>query len=596
MLHTSNSDKSGSTNDTFRTAVVDTLVAEVQNVPGDDRCVLLLGYEEPMREMFQIVNPGFARRFPLDAAFQFEDFSIGQLEQILEQKLKKAELGVTDSAKKVALEVLERGRVNPNFGNAGEVENLLSQAKERYLRRQGTNPASQNTEEEVMIEADFDPDFNRASHAESTLQKLFRGVLGCDDVIHKLRGYQRTAEALRSRGKDPRTVIPTNFLFKGPPGTGKTTTARKLGRVFCDMGFLSSDEVIESSASELIGRYIGQTGPKTRKKLESALGRVLFIDEAYQLTSRYNSFGTEAVNELVDCLTKPMFCGKLIVVLAGYEEDLNQLLTTNSGLSSRFSEEIMFKAMGAHESVQLLHKELVKGDVFVHTGMQVGEDGYMGVLQVMSYLISLDGWGNARDVLSLAKTIIGAVLRGDAGEAQDGNILTVTVNEVIGFMKAMLRDRTARMSKLPISTTAQRILEQISSPPPELLPISHLDTCVTTTTTATTTTELNPKNNKNDVDNDDNDDNDGNDGDSNGDNTPRDPGVSDATWTRLQQAKRDTIIRMCAATQEDKDREASLQKKLRNLGVCEVGFHWVKVDGGWRCEGGSHFVSDDQLR
>ena len=87
-------------------------------------------------------------------------------------------------------------------------------------------------------------------------------------------------------------------------GTGKTTTAQKMGKVFYDMGFLSEAKVIECSATDLIGQYVGHTGPKVQKMLEKALGKVLFIDEAYRLGdgTNHNSFATEAMDELVDCL------------------------------------------------------------------------------------------------------------------------------------------------------------------------------------------------------------------------------------------------------------------------------------------------------
>lgn len=124
------------------------------------------------------------------------------------------------------------------------------------------------------------------------------------------------------------------------PGTGKTTTARKLGQVFFDMGFLSSADVVECSATDLIGQYVGQTGPKTVQKLTEALGKVLFIDQAYRLGDGH--FATEAINELVDSLTKPKFMGRIVVILAGYEADMNTLMSVNQGLSSRFPEELIF--------------------------------------------------------------------------------------------------------------------------------------------------------------------------------------------------------------------------------------------------------------
>lgn len=109
----------GSNQDPFKTAVIDTIVAEVQSVPGDDRCVLLLGYKDQMENMFQNVNPGLSRRFPVSSAFNFEDFDRDELLRILDLKLKQQGFDATDQAKHVAAELLSRARNRPNFGNAG---------------------------------------------------------------------------------------------------------------------------------------------------------------------------------------------------------------------------------------------------------------------------------------------------------------------------------------------------------------------------------------------------------------------------------------------------------------------------------------------
>jgi AAA lid domain len=107
-------------------------VAEVQGVPGDDRCVLLLGYEEEMKEMFQNVNQGLSRRFQLSDAFRFEDFTDPELQKILLFKLNKQGLGASVRAISVAIDVLGRARNGLNFGNGGDVENLISKAKTNY--------------------------------------------------------------------------------------------------------------------------------------------------------------------------------------------------------------------------------------------------------------------------------------------------------------------------------------------------------------------------------------------------------------------------------------------------------------------------------
>lgn len=113
-------------------------------------------------------------------------------------------------------------------------------------------------------------------------------------------------------------------------GTGKTTTARKMRKVYYDMGFLASADVIESSATDLVGQYVGQKSPKTQRLLEKAMGKVLLIDEAYRLGEE-GPFAKEAIVEVVDCITKPKFKQKLIIILAGYDNDVNQLMAVNPG-------------------------------------------------------------------------------------------------------------------------------------------------------------------------------------------------------------------------------------------------------------------------
>lgn len=205
--------------DMYKTAVIDTIVAEVQSVPGEDRCILLLGYEEQMVQMFQNVNPGLSRRFPLSDAFRFEDFSDSELQEILELKLKNQELGATAEARSVAIDVLGRARNGLNFGNGGDVENLISKAKANYQARQSHLPNTERSIDFVFEPQDFDPDFDRAASAKTNLQGLFKDVIGCESIIEKLDGYLKVAKGMRAQGIDPRGQIPMNFIFKGPPGT-----------------------------------------------------------------------------------------------------------------------------------------------------------------------------------------------------------------------------------------------------------------------------------------------------------------------------------------------------------------------------------------
>ncbi|EHK99805.1 putative protein cfxQ like protein [Glarea lozoyensis 74030] len=314
--------------DIFRIAVIDTLVSQIQNTPGEDRCVILMGYTEQMLTMFANSNPGLARRFPMEDAFNFYNFSVPQLGAILDQKVHKQDLIMTPTAREIAIHMLTLSRDRPNFGNGGEVENLLTRAKLSSQKRTVTSFTSTYTTT-TLEPQDFDKNYHRILTRGASPAHLFANTIGQEAIAAQFESYAQIVSGMRLHNIDPRPHIPFTYIFSGPPGTGKTTTARKIGQIFYDMGFLAAPDVLECSVSDLVAEYQGQTGPKVIDLLESALGKVLFVDEAYRLAAR-GAFTEEAVSELVDCVTKPRYAGKIVIILAGYAEDMQNPLAAQT--------------------------------------------------------------------------------------------------------------------------------------------------------------------------------------------------------------------------------------------------------------------------
>lgn len=169
------------------------------------------------------MNPGLSRRFAIEDAFQFDDFTESELMEVLGLKLRESDIDASDEAKAVAREYLGRARNRPNFGNGGDVQNLLDKAKIRYQSRQASLPLPQRSADIILQPIDFDPDHDRQNHASTNLTKLFEDIVGCDDIVQRLGGYQQLAINLKSAGKDVRKHIPTSFIFKGPPGESSFT-------------------------------------------------------------------------------------------------------------------------------------------------------------------------------------------------------------------------------------------------------------------------------------------------------------------------------------------------------------------------------------
>jgi AAA+ superfamily predicted ATPase len=234
--------------------------------------VLLLGYKDEMEAMMRAANPGLERRFQMSTAFQFADYSDEELLRILRKQVKSDHLKIDLDVAVHAVSKLEKDRARAHFGNAGAVLNLLCNAKIRMQSRaKGNNQ---------LIKSDFD---NPADSCSTDWNDPLKNVVGCDTVVSKLVEYRRAIERAQRLGRDPKTAVEFNFLFTGPPGTGKTTVARQMGKIFFDLNLLPFHDVVETSVSNFFTGYVGQAGKQTREIFQSARGKVLFIDEAYQL-------------------------------------------------------------------------------------------------------------------------------------------------------------------------------------------------------------------------------------------------------------------------------------------------------------------------
>ncbi|KAG2495742.1 hypothetical protein HYH03_006339 [Edaphochlamys debaryana] len=421
--------------DPYREAVIDTIVARVQGVPGDDRCVLLLGYEEQMEAMLRKSNPGLARRFQLPQAWRFEDYGPEDLLAIIREAARKRGWALGEGALLAAVDALEAERRKPNFGNAGAVNNLLSVAAVRMEARLRGMPPEQRARAAPVAE-DFLPPGAGGDPAD-----IFGDLVGCRAVLQKLREWQATITACQALGRDPLQAVELNFRFTGAPGTGKTTVARRVGKLFASLGLLGSAEMVSCSASDFVTGYANQASGKTRELFKKAVGGVLFIDEAYRLNPRKGGpMMAEVLDEIVQLLTEPAFKDKMVVILAGYDNEIEELMAVNPGLKSRFSQVLHFPDFSAEDAAALLRQQL--GRDGLELAAEVTQEALVGMAQ---QLASAPNWANGRDVGTWAKRAFTqhalALGQGQQGPAAGGGVGLAALRAAL---EDMLRDKAPK--------------------------------------------------------------------------------------------------------------------------------------------------------
>ncbi|GGQ32221.1 AAA family ATPase [Streptomyces roseolilacinus] len=182
-------------------------------------------------------------------------------------------------------------------------------------------------------------------------------MVGLDPVKRQVKALSAQLEMARLRAGQGLPVQPPkrHFVFSGPSGTGKTTVARILGRVFYALGLLGGDHLVEAQRADLVGEFLGQTAVKANELIDSALGGVLFVDEAYSLSNSGYSKGDAYGDEALQVLLKRAEDNRdhLVVILAGYPEGMDRLLAANPGLSSRFTTRVDFPSYRPAELTEI---------------------------------------------------------------------------------------------------------------------------------------------------------------------------------------------------------------------------------------------------
>ncbi|WP_373889926.1 AAA family ATPase [Neobacillus cucumis] len=331
--------REGQTGNDYGQAAIDTLVSLMTSKEyGGKFAVILAGYPDEMRSFIN-ANPGLRSRFPQSNFIHLPNYSNEELIQIAELVAAENDYLLTEESKIEIHHRLEKERVDDTFGNARTVHNIVLDA---IFKKGAKTPAADRDILDMMLLDKEDFQIEKEAVSESPQEQLNQliGLSSLKLELRKLISFVKMQQFRRKKGL-PTVPIQLHAVFTGNPGTGKTTVAKIYAEFLKECGILKRGHLIVASRADFVAGYVGQTAGKTKKKVKEALGGVLFIDEAYSLLGQTTGdFGKEVIDTLVDEMTKQN--ENLVIILAGYSNEMNQLLESNPGLRSRFKKFFQF--------------------------------------------------------------------------------------------------------------------------------------------------------------------------------------------------------------------------------------------------------------
>ena len=399
----------------FGREVVEILVKEMSNGKGD-LAVIVAGYPKEMQH-FLDSNPGLKSRFKI--YFEFTDYLPQELSQIAQYVCLEKGVKFTQEAKAKINELITdafRSR-DKTFGNARFINDLVEEAKVNLgLRIMGTdNPRNLDSEELSVIEYQdvatiqiekkkeipYIPiDKNLLEEALTELDVL----IGMDSIKVQIREMVRLVQYFRQTGKDVLNSFSLHTVFVGNPGTGKTTVARILTKIYKALGVLERGQMVETDRQGLVAGFVGQTAIKTTEKIDEAMGGILFIDEAYSLTQKtggaHGDFGDESVQTILKRMEDNR--GEFFIFAAGYPDNMETFLKANPGLNSRFDKILKFEDYSPKDLTRIAKLMLEEKGVRITQNAEEHLDKFLAFM----YEYRDKYFGNAREV---RKVVIEAI-------------------------------------------------------------------------------------------------------------------------------------------------------------------------------------------
>lgn len=419
---------------------VSTLIKAMEDHRGEF-CVILAGYKDPMQKMIA-TNQGFQSR--IQFTINFPNYDRKELGQIADLMLKSRGYSASEAAKDRMLDITDHTRKDPNFANAREMRNIIEQVIMcQNVRCAGTDDRTLeivdvNTyikDSHISLPTSGDGAVKKILTAEDELEALI-GLRNVKRMVKKIKAYAK-------RNKDD-PDLNLHMCFCGNPGTGKMEVARILSRILYEAGVLPEAKLTETDSQGLISKYVGDTASKTLAKINDPMGGVLFIDEAYSLTSSEGDtagYGDEAVAVLLKQMEDKR--GQFCVIFAGYKTEMEKFIGTNPGLASRVQFTLDLPDHTREELSEIARAFLSRKKY------EIEDDTLELLLDIAEYYKNRPNFANARTIRNILEQIImDQNLRTDEEDSSDTTLILSDVQNYIDDEGIDLNERSDKIRRI----------------------------------------------------------------------------------------------------------------------------------------------------